>query len=117
MSIDYETGTSFYGRFELTIQASELFPVQLKLEVIPWQGNCFNITKITSYEPIENKTSYYELDRLTEAQQKFIRDVLSKHYIRHRKFMLLTEGDFALEEDTLKYWLRMEKNGGTSTYK
>jgi hypothetical protein len=107
MGIDYETGTTFYNRFDLKIQPSDLFPRGLDVEIIPWSGNCFNITKLTSYDASECRTTYYKLNTLTEKQQVFIRDVIVKHYIRHRKFMQLTDGDFALEEDVLKYWLHM----------
>ncbi len=105
MGIDYDTGTTFYERFELGVQPSELFPRGLKVEIIPWQGNCFNITSITSYDAESNKTTYYKLNMLREEQKKFIKETAAKHYIRHRQFMLLTEGDFALEKDVSKYWL------------
>ncbi len=108
MGIDYDTGTTFYERFELSIQPSDLFPRGLTVILIPWQGNCFNITHITSYDAESNETKYYKLDRLTEDQKKFIKETAAKHYIRHRQFMLLTEGDFALEKDVTKYWLRQD---------
>jgi len=116
VGIDYETGTTFYERFELTIQPSDLFPRGLNVEMVPWQGNCFNITKITSYDAYDGKTRYYKLNTLRDEQQKFIRDVVAKHYVRHRKFMQLTEGFFAIEEDVSKYWLHVNHLGEKHTY-
>jgi hypothetical protein len=117
MGIDYETGTTFYERFDLKIQPSDLFPRGLDVEIVPWSRNCFNITKITSYNAESGETRYYKLNTLTDEQQKFIRDVLAKHYIRHRQFMQLTEGDFAIQEDVSKYWLYMNDLSREYTYR
>lgn len=113
--IDYESGTSFHETFELRIMPSNLFRNGMFVEVIPWTGNIFNITKIRSviHDEFEgsSETKYHKLKHLTQEQQDFIRDNLAKHYIRHRGFMLLTEGMFKLEEDITKYGLRDHNEG------
>jgi len=114
MGIDYDTGTTFYERFEFKIQPSALFPEGLYIELIPWSGNWFNLIRISLYR--DNTERHLTLDELTEPQKKFIRDNIAKHYVRHRQFSQNVKGDFAIEENTSKYWLHMHQLGTKYVY-
>lgn len=82
---------------------------EMVVEVVPWQGNCFNIVSLSrtywddEFFP-QQKTRYYDISYLTESQAATLKRILKEEWEDYC-------GWYNTDKVEGEVWLRQSKNG------